>query len=373
MKRVGVFVGTRPEAIKMALLTKLLKRCPGVECTLVATGQHTHMLDQALGDFDLVPDVYLDVMVGGQTLGALSGRMFLKVDEFFEKNQLDWVLVQGDTTSVLVVAISAFYRGIKIGHVEAGLRSGNIHSPFPEEFNRKTLGIISDIHFAPTEASKTNLVNEGVPESKVVVCGNTVIDSLLYQLDRVSIDDLSVPIGKFVESYPRFVLVTGHRRENFGAGFRGICEALEKLARNYPQVGFLYPVHMNPRVRKPVLEALGEIQNVLLTGPVTYKCFIQLLKLCQFVLTDSGGIQEEAPSLGKPVLIMRENTERPEGIQAGCARLVGTSPQVIYSEAQRLLEDSSAYEAMSVVANPYGDGTASQKILERITEINFVE
>lgn len=354
----------------MAPVVQALRAAEGFRCTLISTGQHREMLQRALGDFELEPDLDLAVMQPNQTLASLSGRLFERADKALEQVQPDWVLVQGDTTTVMVAALCAFYRGIPVGHVEAGLRSHDIMAPFPEELDRRVAGLVTELHFAPTSGAARNLFNEGVPEEQVVVTGNTGIDALLQTaaLVRNSPPCLADEIASFLASYDRYVLITGHRRENFGAGFENICRAISDLADAHPEVGFLYPVHLNPQVRRPVFEIIKGHANVLLTDPQEYRSFIHLMDRAHLLLSDSGGVQEEAPSLGKPVLVMRDVTERPEGIEAGCAELVGASVERIVDRVTALLTDETLYQRMAQARNPYGDGQASRRIVEALAE-----
>jgi UDP-N-acetylglucosamine 2-epimerase (non-hydrolysing) len=368
MIRVAIIVGTRPEGVKMAPLVYALREHEEFSCTLVSTGQHREMLERALADFDLAPDIDLAVMQPDQTLATLSGNLFLKVEAELKRLQPDWILVQGDTTTVMVAALCAFYLGIPVGHVEAGLRSHDLQAPFPEELNRRVAGLVAGVHFAPTEGAAENLRKEGVSKDDIVVTGNTGIDALLRMAENVRAEPpiFAPEISDFLKRHPRFVLITGHRRENFGKGFENICRAISMLARDHPEVGFLYPVHLNPRVRKPVYEIVKGHPNVLLTEPQEYRRFIGLMDRAHLLLSDSGGVQEEAPSLGKPVLVMRDVTERPEGIVAGCAELVGSSTERVRDRVTALLTDSHRYLAMSRAQNPYGDGKASGRIVNAL-------
>ena len=379
MTRVAVIVGTRPEAIKMASVYKACAAADDIEPVLVSTGQHREMLAQVLDVFEMTADVDLGVMSGNQTLAGLTARLFEALDGMLEEVKPDVVLVQGDTTSVMCGAISAFYRDIPVGHVEAGLRTGNLRAPFPEEANRLIAGRVTTHHFAPTEGSRQNLLREHVEDSAIHVTGNTVIDSLMIEVERqrtdeslrASVDaelegllvDAGAPSGSKLEDAP-YILVTGHRRENHGQGFTDICNALAWLASRYSDHRIIYPVHLNPNVREVVHEQLGGLDNILLLPPVHYRLFVKLMNGSRLVLTDSGGVQEEAPSLGKPVLVMRETTERPEGVDAGTVRLVGTDPDTIQSEVSRLLDDEQAYEQMAMRKNPYGDGHAAARIVQ---------
>ncbi|WP_374765294.1 non-hydrolyzing UDP-N-acetylglucosamine 2-epimerase [Yunchengibacter salinarum] len=368
MIHVAVLVGTRPEGVKMAPVVQALRGAEGFRCTLISTGQHREMLQRALDDFGMVADKSLDVMHHNQTLSSLSGRLFEKVDNMLLELKPDWVLVQGDTTSVMVAALCAFYHGIPVGHVEAGLRSHDLMAPFPEELNRRIAGMVAKLHFAPTVGAERNLLDEGIDQSKIVVTGNTGIDALLQMVEevRATPPSLSDDIRKFITRYERFVLITGHRRENFGTGFQNICQAVSALANEHSGVGFLYPVHLNPRVRGPVFEIIKDRDNVLLSDPQEYRSFIHLMDQAHLVLSDSGGVQEEAPSLGKPVLVMRDVTERPEGIDAGCAELVGSSAARIIEKVTSLLNNEALYGRMARAQNPYGDGKASKRIVDAI-------
>jgi UDP-N-acetylglucosamine 2-epimerase (non-hydrolysing) len=360
-------MGTRPEVIKMApVVRELSARGDAFEPILCSTGQHREMVAGMLADFGLPVDKNLDLMTENQTLASLSARLFSSVDRFLEEHNPDCLLVQGDTTTVMVASLCAYYRKIAVGHIEAGLRSGRKFEPFPEEVNRRVAGLVADMHFAPTRAAAENLYREGVLPDAVFITGNTVIDSLVETLKK---NDQNPPeftseIADFTERFPRFILMTGHRRENFGEGFQAICRAVQQLAKKFPETGFLYPVHLNPKVQKPVYALLGAVPNVLLAAPQGYTQFVQLLATCHLVLTDSGGIQEEAPTLGKPVLVMRDVTERPEGVDAGCSRLVGTSERAIVDGVSELLGNPEVYTGMSTVRNPYGDGQAAARIAD---------
>src|SRR5690625_620639 len=367
---VVLFVGTRPESVKMAPLVERLREDPRFRCTLVSTGQHREMLKRALDDFGLAADHDLAVMEPGQTLASLSSRLFARVDKVLEELHPDWVLVQGDTTTAQIVSLCAFYRRIAVGHVEAGLRSHDIWAPFPEELNRRVIGLVSGLHFAPTEGAAQNLLREGVSERQIVVTGNTCIDALFRITAEVRATPPLLPdeVSTFLNRHRRFVLITGHRRENFGSGFRNICHAISTLADGYPEVGYLYPVHLNPQVRGPVFEIIKGRSNILLTDPQDYRAFVYLMDRAYLLLSDSGGVQEEAPSLGKPVLVMRDVTERPEGIAAGCAELIGSSSQRIIARVHALLTDRADYERMAQARNPYGDGLASHRIVSALAE-----
>ncbi len=372
-KTVAVFMGTRPEAIKMAPVVMALRGSPDLDCRVVATGQHREMFQQVAEQFGFGVDADLGVMRPGQTLAALTARLMDAIDEWLERGHPDMALVQGDTTTVLIASLACFYRKIPIGHVEAGLRTGNIWSPFPEEVNRRLASPIVTLHFAPTRSAKAALLREGVPEASIEVTGNTVIDALFMELSaqadpaiRAGIDaSLAALLGQDWSDVPS-VLITGHRRENFGEGIRQICEAITALARRYPDHRFVYPVHLNPNVKGHVDRLLGGLPNVRLIEPQGYRQFVALMTHCRLVLTDSGGVQEEAPSLGKPVLVMRDTTERPEGVEAGTALLVGPRATSIVAHASRLLDDAQAYTVMASAVNPYGDGRAAQRIVARV-------
>ncbi len=375
MKKIAVFVGTRPEGIKMAPVIKALQQAEDFEPVVISTGQHREMLDQVVEIFDLQVDEDLAVMLPNQTLATLTARLMEKIDATLQSYQPDMALVQGDTTTVLTAALACFYRRIPLGHVEAGLRTGNLQSPFPEEANRRLAGVLANLHFAPTRVSRDNLLAEHVDPASVVVTGNTVIDALLLELSHQNSEDGAIRRqidGSLSQWLPNdwrqrpYVLVTGHRRENFGEGFLQICQALSTLARRFPDHRFIYPVHLNPNVQQPVNEILSGIDNVLLIPPQGYRNFVALMAGARMILTDSGGVQEEAPSLGKPVLVMRDTTERPEGVDAGTVKLVGASAERIVEETTRLLTDEQAYSEMANARNPYGDGTAAQQIVSAI-------
>lgn len=367
VKVLAVF-GTRPEAIKMAPVVCELAGAPGVETAVCVTAQHRQMLDQVLQLFEIVPEYDLDLMRPGQDLYGITSSVLGGLKEVLRRYRPDLVLVHGDTSTTLAASLAAYYEQIAVGHVEAGLRTGNIYSPWPEEMNRKVTGAIATLHFAPTPRSRDNLLKENVPAEQIFVTGNTVIDALLGVVGRLRSDPqlagqlaerLPIPSGK------RMVLVTGHRRESFGGGFERICRAIARLARR-DDVDIIYPVHLNPNVKGPVEERLGGIGNVHLITPQDYLPFVYLMERAEVILTDSGGVQEEAPSLGKPVLVMRDTTERPEAIEAGTVRLVGTDEDLIVAETSRLLDDDKAYEAMSRAHNPYGDGLAAGRIVDAI-------
>lgn len=366
MKILLVF-GTRPEAIKMAPVYTALKEAQGMEVRLCVTGQHRQMLDQVLDLFQIKPDFDLNLMKPGQDLSDVTSNVLLGMREVYKQWLPDMVLVHGDTTTTLGASLSAYYARVKIGHVEAGLRTGNKYAPWPEEVNRRVTGVLADVHFAPTAQSRSNLLAEGVDNSAVFVTGNTVIDALLQVVDRIRQDaelrKAHQARFSFLDPSKRMVLVTGHRRENFGQGFEDICHALATLARR-GDVQVVYPVHLNPNVQAPVTRILANEPNVHLLEPQDYLPFVYLMDQSTLIITDSGGVQEEAPSLGKPVLVMRDTTERPEAVDAGTVRLVGTQRDQIISAANELLDDPAAYELMSRAHNPYGDGHASRRIAD---------
>jgi UDP-N-acetylglucosamine 2-epimerase len=371
-KNIFVFVGTRPEAVKMAPVVRTLREFPEVFNTIVlSTGQHKEMLAQTLTDFELEPDVDLDLMTADQSLAQLTSHLFSAVDAVLMREKPDMVLVQGDTTTVMVASVCVFYRGIPCGHVEAGLRSHDMRAPFPEEFNRRVAGLTACLHFAPTERAAAALKAEGVAADRIHVTGNTGIDALLWTAEDIRRRPPALPedVQNVLESGRRFVLVTGHRRESFGRGFRSMCSALRDLAGMHPDVFFLYPVHLNPNVRGVAHAMLSGYENIVLTDPLPYRQFVRAMQNAYCLLTDSGGIQEEAPSLKKPVLVMRNVTERPEGIEAGCSRLVGTDAQRIVAEVTDLLNDTGGvYGRMAVLRNPYGDGGAAVRIAGAVRE-----
>jgi UDP-N-acetylglucosamine 2-epimerase len=375
MKKIAVVVGTRPECIKLAPLYFELKKSQLLQPVLIATAQHREMLDQALRVFGLKPDFDLNLMQIGQTLEALTAKLILSVSAWLESENPDAVLVQGDTTTVFATALASFYKNIAIGHIEAGLRTGDMALPFPEEMNRRLTSPLCTWHFCPTEFSRNNLLREGISFESLHVTGNTVIDALHWVLGRfdelgIGIDrvakDAKIP-GIFVNRFlsdpeKRWVLVTGHRRESFGDGFEHLCSAILILAKKYPDLGFVFPVHLNPRVRRIVYNRLGNHPSIALVEPVDYPQFVWLMHRAYFILSDSGGVQEEAPSLGKPVLVTRETTERPEAVASGSCRLVGTNRERIIEESSLLLDSTAEYETRCSVVNPYGDGKSSERI-----------
>lgn len=371
VKVLSVF-GTRPEAIKMAPLVHALNDAAGIEARVCVTAQHREMLDQVLNLFDITPDYDLNIMKHGQSLHDVSTRILLGMKSVLEEFQPHIVLVHGDTATTFAASLAAYYQQIPVGHVEAGLRTGNLYSPWPEEGNRKLTGAIAELHFAPTATSKQNLVNEGVVGDGLVITGNTVIDALLMIKNKLADDSTLTAqlIAKFPQLDPnkKLILVTGHRRESFGGGFERICEALAEIANNHPETQVLYPVHLNPNVREPVNRILKNVGNVHLIEPQDYLPFVYLMDQAHIILTDSGGIQEEAPSLGKPVLVMRDTTERPEAVQAGTVKLVGTDKARIVAAVESLLSDENEYHRMSRAHNPYGDGNACERIINKIEQ-----
>jgi UDP-N-acetylglucosamine 2-epimerase (non-hydrolysing) len=366
--------GTRPEAIKLAPVISQLKKQGNNHVHVCTTGQHRQMLDQVLNIFDINPDYDLNIMQENQTLTEITYSVLQKLDEVFSQHKPDFILVQGDTTTTFIAALTAFYHKIRVGHVEAGLRSGDMLAPWPEEMNRKLTSPLATIHFAPTRNSADNLLKEGIREKDIFVTGNTVIDALFYTTGLLKSDPLLLEQYKkqfsFLNEKKKLILVTGHRRESFGKGFEEICKALAAISQR-EDVEIIYPVHLNPNVSKPVNAHLSQHKNIFLIPPQDYLAMVYLMQACYIVLTDSGGIQEEAPSLGKPVIVMRETTERPEGILAGNAKLAGVSSQNIIDEVTLILEDSSAYEKMSFQNNPYGDGHASERIAQILEQQNY--
>jgi UDP-N-acetylglucosamine 2-epimerase (non-hydrolysing) len=367
--RILVVFGTRPEAIKLFPLVHALRRTDA-DVRVCVTGQHREMLDQVLEISRIVPEHDLDLMLPNQSLDTLSARLLTELGKVMDADQPDRVIVQGDTATAMIGALTAYYRKIPVGHVEAGLRSGNIYHPWPEEVNRKVVGAIADLHFAPTDTSRDALLAENVPAERIHVTGNTVIDALIETRARVDSDAaLASTIAPIAARFAgkRIVAVTTHRRENFGEGLKSVAQAVRRIA-DRPDVAVIFPVHPNPNVRAPMSEVLGGVENVAMIDPLDYPNFVRLLSLCHFVMTDSGGVQEEAPALAKPVLVMRETTERPEGVAAGTAKLVGNDEEVIVTEASRLLDDRAAYEAMARAHNPFGDGKSSERIARIILD-----
>lgn len=367
--RILVVFGTRPEAIKLFPLVHALRHTD-VDVRVCVTGQHREMLDQVLEIARITPDHDLDLMLPNQSLDMLSARLLTELGKVMDADRPDRVIVQGDTATAMVGALTAYYRKIPVGHVEAGLRSGNIYHPWPEEVNRKVVGAIADLHFAPTDTARDALLAENVPAARIHVTGNTVIDALLETRARVDSDaGLAATIAPIAARFAgkRIVAVTTHRRENFGDGLKSVAQAVRRIAQRR-DVAVIFPVHPNPNVRAPMADVLGGIDNVAMIDPLDYPNFVRLLSLCHFVMTDSGGVQEEAPALAKPVLVMRETTERPEGVAAGTAKLVGNDEEVIVTEASRLLDDTAAYEAMARAHNPFGDGKSSERIARIILD-----
>ncbi len=366
MKILTVF-GTRPEAIKMAPVARVLYADPAIEHKVCVTAQHREMLDQVMEFFELRPDYDLNLMKPNQTLQGLTSEILLHLDEVLTDFNPDYVLVHGDTTTTFVSALAAFYRHIRVGHVEAGLRTYNKWAPFPEEMNRQLTGRLTDIHFAPTQRARQNLLRENVPDGQILVTGNTVIDSLMWaseKLKNYSDPEIEYLRNEVIDPGKKIILVTGHRRENFGEGFLQICQALKQIAQAHPEVQIIYPVHLNPNVRKPVFDLLGDVDNISLIEPLSYPAFVWLMNRSFMIITDSGGIQEEAPSLGKPVLVMRETTERPEAVEAGTVKLVGTDVEKIVAYTEQILSEGPLYHQMKKAHNPYGDGRAAQRIWE---------
>ncbi|MBI9079545.1 MAG: UDP-N-acetylglucosamine 2-epimerase (non-hydrolyzing) [Pseudodesulfovibrio sp.] len=365
MKKVMVLAGTRPEAIKVAPVVLAMRKSDILQPVLCSSGQHREMLAQALGDFGLSPDMDMDVMQAGQGLSQLSARLFTSVDKAICDVKPDCILVQGDTTTVAIASMCGYYNGVTVAHLEAGLRSHNKRSPFPEEVNRRIAGIVADIHFAPTQKGKDNLVAEGVDPADVFIVGNTVIDALAITRASLDAEKAVLPgeIREQIKQGRKMILVTGHRRESFGDGFLNICRAIKQLADKYPDVFMVYPVHLNPQVQQPVYDILGGHERIFLTSPLGYREFVAHMLESHLVLTDSGGVQEEAPAFGKPVLVMRDVTERVEGLSAGTARLVGTTIGGITAGVSELLDSEARYLDMARSANPYGDGTAAAQVV----------
>ncbi|SHE62539.1 UDP-N-Acetylglucosamine 2-epimerase [Ruegeria intermedia] len=368
MKKVLLVFGTRPEAIKMAPVYEALRATPGLDVRVAVTAQHREMLDQVMRLFGIEPDYDLNVMKPGQGLTEITAAVLAGLKPVLEEYTPDLMLVHGDTTTTLSASLAAYYQQVPVGHVEAGLRTGNIYSPWPEEINRKVTGTIARLHFAPTEKAASNLKSEGVEEDQISITGNTVIDALLEVVERLEKDPQQSAAfdSEFgIDPTKRLVLVTGHRRESFGGGFERICSSIATIAKR-EDVQIIYPVHLNPNVKGPVESSLGELERVKLIAPQDYLPFVHLMRRADVILTDSGGVQEEAPSLGKPVLVMRDTTERPEAVDAGTVKLVGTDADLIVQETSKLLDDQAAYDVMSRAHNPYGDGLASQRIRDAV-------
>lgn len=372
-KKVLIVFGTRPEAIKMAPLVKTFQKDhQSFETKVCVTAQHREMLDQVLDFFEIVPDYDMNLMKPNQNLYSLTADIILGLKNVLEDFRPDFVFVHGDTSTTMATSIASFYSGARVCHVEAGLRTHDLRSPFPEEMNRQVTGRIADFHFAPTETSKTNLLQENVLDSTILITGNTVIDALLESSERVEHirNEEIESLKQLFDFNQRIILVTGHRRENHGDGFINICAALKAIAETNPEVQIVYPVHLNPNVKGPVYDLLGEVKNIKLIEPLSYPAFVWLMNKSYLIITDSGGVQEEAPSLGKPVLVMRDTTERPEAVDAGTVILVGTDKNKIYDECNSLLNDSEKYAKMSSLHNPYGDGKACEKIVAFINHLN---
>ena len=368
MRVLSIF-GTRPEAVKMAPVVWQLAHTPGIESQVIVTAQHRQMLDQVLDLFDITPQVDLDLMRPNQSLAELTANIFTHLDPVLSELKPDWVLVQGDTTTVMSTALLCYYHRILLGHVEAGLRTGDKWQPFPEEINRRIAGVAADLHFAPTPHARQNLLNEGIPDWRIALTGNPVIDALRQIVTRPAPDEV-VQLLQQLDIRPggrQLILVTAHRRENFGEPFENICRGLRRLAEAYPQrLQLVYPVHLNPNIQEPAHRLLGGIPNISLLAPLDYLPMVHLMRRSTLVLTDSGGIQEEATSLGIPTLVLRNVTERPEGVAAGVLKLVGTDPEIIFTQARHLLEDPAAYQAMSTAQNPFGDGHAAERIVQAV-------
>lgn len=367
-----IIFGTRPEAIKMAPLVKEFQKQDKFETKVCVTAQHRQMLDQVLDFFEITPDYDLDIMKPNQNLYTLTSDIILGLKPILEEYQPDYVYVHGDTTTTMAASIAAFYAGAKVCHVEAGLRTHNKLSPFPEEINRQVTGRIADLHFAPTIQSKNNLLQENVQENTIIITGNTVIDALIESSEKVKeIENTEIEnLKKIVDPTKKLILVTGHRRENHGQGFIDICQALKEIATTNKDVQIIYPVHLNPNVKEPVYNILGDTHSINLIPPLAYPAFVWLMNQSYLIITDSGGVQEEAPSLGKPVLVMRDTTERPEAVEAGTVILVGTNKELIVKECNDLLNNTNRYQQMSALHNPYGDGKACQRIAKHIISLN---
>lgn len=370
MKKILLVFGTRPEAIKMAPLVHAFSGDGRFEAKVCVTAQHREMLDQVLELFEVVPDYDLNIMVPGQSLTQITTKILQGMESVLQEFKPDAVLVHGDTTTTMAASLAAYYQRISVGHVEAGLRTGDIYSPWPEEANRKLAGSIAQYHFAPTETSQSNLMAENIPSKNIIVTGNTVIDALLWVKTKID-SDLALEKNlalkyPFLDSSKKMILVTGHRRESFGGGFERICQAIKKISEQYPNVQIVYPVHLNPKVQIPVNKYLCDLKNVHLISPQDYLPFVFLMNRAYLILTDSGGVQEEAPSLGKPVLVMRETTERPEAVKAGTVKLVGTDVELIFNSVKELLDSECLYGEVSVAHNPYGDGQACRRILDAL-------
>ena len=373
MNKNLLIFGTRPEAIKMLPLYLAMKKEPEMEVKICVTAQHREMLDQVFSFFEVTPDYDLDLMKENQDLYSLTAKVITQLKPVLESYRPDWVFVHGDTTTTLGASLAAFYHRTEVCHIEAGLRTYNLSAPFPEEMNRTVTGVLAQHHFSPTETSKSNLLEEKKDANKIVVTGNTVIDALLWSVEKVSassyVNEEIRWLKNELDFEKKIILVTGHRRENHGQGFINICRALKTIAKQNPNVQIIYPVHLNPKVQKPVYELLDGVENIKLIAPLGYPSFVWLMNKSYFILTDSGGVQEEAPSLGKPVLVMRDTTERPEAVEAGTVKLVGTDTDKIINTAETILNQPAVYEQMSKAHNPYGDGKASQRIIEYLKNL----
>jgi UDP-N-acetylglucosamine 2-epimerase (non-hydrolysing) len=380
MKKILLIFGTRPEAIKMAPLVKEFQNNSVFKTKICVTGQHREMLDQVLELFEITPDYDLNVMKPNQDLFDITSNIMLKMRDVLKEYLPDLVFVHGDTTTTFIATLSAFYEKINVVHIEAGLRTGNLYSPWPEEANRKLTGVLAKWHFAPTENSKKNLLLENISSDNILVTGNTVIDALFLALKKIksskvlqkNIEKLLLKNNFTLDINKKMILVTGHRRENFGEGFINICNALKELAFKNKNIDIVYPVHLNPNVRKPVNRILSDSDNIYLIDPLPYESFLYLLSKSYLIITDSGGVQEEAPSLGKPVLVIRDTTERPEAVEAGTVKLIGTNKEAIIFEVQKLLDDKKEYDKMSKAHNPYGDGKACKRIIEFIKKEKII-
>lgn len=372
MKKILIVFGTRPEAIKMAPIAKIFENSTQFETRLCVTGQHRHMLDQVLSFFELVPDYDLNLMKVGQNLYQLTSDVILGLKQILEAYNPDYVFVHGDTTTSTASALASFYFGARVFHVEAGLRTNDKQSPFPEEINRQLTGRIADVHFAPTDISKSNLLKENVPEKNIIITGNTVLDALKWATKKLEFyrDSEIDHLSSILNPNRKIILVTGHRRENFGQGFLNICKALKRLSQR-KDIQIIYPVHLNPLVQQPVYDLLSNIENIKLLLPLSYPSFVWLMSKSYLILTDSGGVQEEAPGLGIPVLVMRNTTERPEAVLAGTVKLVGTDEDMIFDQTSLLLDDSTTYSTMALRHNPYGNGEAAIKILNFVLSYNL--
>lgn len=364
MNKIIVIFGTRPEAIKLCpLVFELKKHSDRYKPIVCVTAQHRQMLDQVLNIFELIPDYDFNLMTDDQSLFEITSKALAETDKIIRMEKPDLIVVQGDTTTTFAVSLAAFYNGTKVGHVEAGLRTWNKYSPFPEEMNRRLTGVLADLHFAPTERNKENLLSEGVAEENILVTGNTVVDAILWVKNRIESKEAKFKELENIILSKKIILVTGHRRENFGKGLANVCCALKDIAKKYNDLEIIYPLHLNPNVRNPVKKLLSGVENIKLINPLSYEAFVFLMDRSYFIISDSGGIQEEAPSLGKPVLVTRNTTERPEAVEVGAVKLVGTCKERIIDEAERLLTDLDHYAKMSKTKNPYGDGKACKRIV----------